>query len=167
MGRIPLFVLWFAGLAGAQDWSPVQFLVGEWIGEGSGAPGQGTGGFSFALDLQGKLLIRKSFAEYPPAAGKPAFRHDDLMVVYREEGGLRAIYFDNEGHVIRYAVHPAQDGAVVMESEGPRTEPRYRMTYRKIDGDRLKIGFEIAPPGKEFANYIEATARRDRTAQGK
>jgi len=162
------FVLVFACLlapaaATAEDWGPVQFLLGQWTGEGGGAPGQATGGFSFVPDLQGKVLIRKNFAEYPPAGGKPAFRHDDLMVIYREEDSpqLRAIYFDNEGHVIHYSVRPIADGGVVMESEGPRTAARYRMTYRNADRGRLKIRFEIAPPGKDFAGYIEATARRD------
>ena len=72
-----------APLPGA-DWGPLQFLVGKWSGGGSGGPGQGTGDFSFTPDLQNSVLVRKSFAEYPPANGKPAFRHDDLMIVYRD-----------------------------------------------------------------------------------
>ncbi|PWT98326.1 MAG: hypothetical protein C5B51_29530 [Terriglobia bacterium] len=148
----------------AQDWGPLQFLVGRWTGEGTGVPGEASGGFSFAPHLQGKILVRKNFADYPPAAGKPGFRHDDLMVVYRDESQrLRAMYFDNEGHVISYTVKPIESGGVVLESEGPQNVTRYRMTYRASSADRVRIGFEIAPPGKDFAGYIEATARRERT----
>jgi hypothetical protein len=71
---------------GAQDWGPAQFLIGKWKGEGSGSPGQGAGEFSFTPDVQGKVLIRKSFAEYPGS------RHDDLTILYRENGALHAIY---------------------------------------------------------------------------
>src|SRR5690242_19738130 len=56
----------------AQDWGPAQFLIGEWRGEGNGRPGTGAGAFSFAEDVQGRVLVRKSYAEYPATGGKPA-----------------------------------------------------------------------------------------------
>jgi hypothetical protein len=150
-----------ACLPAAQDWGPAQFLVGHWIGEGSGQPGAGTGAFSFTPDLQGKVLMRRSFAEYPAAGGKAASRHDDLMVVYRDEttADLRAIYFDNEGHIIRYS-GKASAGGVVFVSEGGPGEMRYRLTYTATGKDTLKLQFEVATPGKEFVSYLEAAARR-------
>jgi hypothetical protein len=146
------------------DWGPVQSLVGDWTGEGGGGPGQGSGSFSFKPDLQGKVLLRKNRAEYPATKERAAFVHDDMMVVYRDtpEAGLRAIYFDSEGHTIRYEVQAASDGGVVFVSAAEASAPRYRLTYTRVDQDRLKIKFEIAPPGKpeQFATYIEAGARR-------
>ena len=151
-----------AAVLAAEDWGPAQFLVGHWTGEGTGQPGNGSGAFSFAADLAGHVLVRKSFADYPAADGKPAFRHDDLMVVYRDESshGLQAIYFDSEGHVIRYTVSPAGQGVVFL-SDGAVNQVRYRMTYTPAGKDSLKIKFEIAAPGKEFTTYIEAAARRN------
>jgi hypothetical protein len=155
--------------AGAADkpagWGPLQSLVGEWTGEGGGAPGAGTGRFSFKPDLQGQILVRKNRAEYPATKDRPAMVHDDLMVVYREspEAPLHAIYFDSEGHTIRYEVYGPPDGsAAVFLSAAEPAAPRYRLTYTPAGQDRLKIKFEIAPPGKtgEFATYIEAGARR-------
>jgi hypothetical protein len=147
----------------ADDWGPVQFLIGSWTGEGNGGPGRGAGSFSFTPDLQGKVLVRKSFAEYPAANGKPAARHDDLMIVYRDAASqqLRAIYFDSEEHVIQYSVK-SLDGAAVFATETPPSAPRYRLTYTATSKDELKLKFEIAPPGKEFATYIEAAASRKR-----
>ncbi len=161
--------LLFAGLfcaalaVAADDWGPAQFLIGRWTGEGSGQPGQGTGGFSFAPDLQGAILIRKSFAEYPAANSRPASRHDDLTIVYRDEAShqLRATYFDNEGHVIAYNLKPAENG-VVFVTDAPPSAMRYRLTYTSTGKDSLKLKFEIAPPGKEFSTYIESTARREK-----
>jgi hypothetical protein len=150
-------------LASAADgWGPLQFLVGRWVGEGGGTPGQATGAFTFETDLQGAVLVRKSNADYPAANGRPASRHDDLTVVYRDEATkqLKATYFDNEGHVIPYCVKPA-DGEVVFASEGAAGAPRYRLTYTSTGRDRLKLRFEIAPPGKDFSTYIESTARRE------
>ena len=148
--------------ARAEDWGPVQFLVGHWAGDGGGEPGRGAGSFSFTPDLQSKILVRKSFAEYPASNGKPAYRHDDLMIVYRDGPSrrLRAIYFDNEEHVIPYSIQ-ASEGGAVFESEGPRDLPRFRLTYTRAGSEALKLKFEIAPPGKDFATYIEAGARRE------
>jgi hypothetical protein len=130
-------------------WKPLQFLTGEWVGEGSGSPGDGAGGCSFDFDLQRKVMIRKNYAVYP------TFRHDDLMVVYLDPDSkaLKAIYFDNEGHVIHYTVEPSPDSVKFISEQ-------YRMTYKKAGEDKLSLDFDIAPPGKPFANYIHATLRK-------
>ncbi len=146
-------------------WKAAQSLVGEWVGEGGGEPGQSTrGGFSFESDLQGAVLVRKSFAEYPASQNHPASRHDDLTVVYRNAGATpRATYFDNEGHVIDYALSASPDGSRIEFLSAPRTgEPRFRLTYVVTSPEALKLLFEIAPPGhpESFSPYLESTARR-------
>jgi hypothetical protein len=145
-------------------WSPLSFLVGEWEGEGSGKPGQGSGGFTFTADLQGKVLVRKNYAEYPATKERPAFRHDDLMIVYRDDTGkqFHAIYFDSENHTISYGIKAIDSNTVEFLSEASPATPRYRLTYHKTSSDTLSIKFEIAPAGKpdSFATYIEAVCRR-------
>lgn len=156
-----LLFLLVVDCAAAEDWGPLQFLVGTWVGEGEGQPGRGTGSFRFETDLQGRILVRRSFAEYPAAGGKPAFRHDDLTIVHRdaESKVFKAVYYDNEGHVIPYAVR-AVEGGVVMESDGGG--PRYRVTYTRQAPERMRMKFEIAPPGKAFVTYVEGAMRRER-----
>ncbi len=158
-----LAALFLSAAIAADDWGPLQFLIGHWTGEGGGGPGQGSGAFSFAPDVQGKVLVRKNFAEYPASNGKPAARHDDVMVVYRDESShkLRAMYFDSESHVISYSVDAAEGGGVVFTSDGPSSAMRYRLTYTGTGPKTLKLKFEMAQPGKDFTTYIEATARRD------
>ena len=146
-------------------WGPLEYLLGEWVGGGGGQPGQGEGEFSFQLDLQKHVLVRKNFAAYAAANGRPAFRHDDLMIVYREAGGAppQAIYFDSEGHVIHYSVTVSSDGkTIAFLSDAAPAAPRYRLTYILTGGHTVSIKFEIAPPGKPdaFSTYIEAQARR-------
>jgi len=146
------------------DWGALQYLLGDWTGEGSGETGQGTGSFSFQADLQGKILVRKNHAEYPATKERAAFEHDDLMIVYREppDNRLHAVYFDNEQHAIRYEVEEPAGGDIVFLSAPEPSAPRYRLTYIRLDAARMKIRFEIAPPGhpEQFATYIEASARR-------
>ncbi len=135
----------------------VKFLVGNWVGEGSGQPGTGGGEFSFAPELSGRVLVRHSYAEYPSTKDRPAFRHDDLMVLYPESGKLRADYWDNEGHAIHYTV-TTEPGSATFVSDGPG--PRFRLTYSAKSADKVAIKFEIAPPGGEFKTYLEGTARK-------
>jgi hypothetical protein len=140
-------------------WAPLAFLIGEWTGEGGGGPGQGSGGFSFLPDQDGKILIRKNRADYQASEDRPAFSHTDLMIVYNEPGEtkLRAIYFDTEDHVIHYTVEPSGDANSVRF-----VSDNFRLTYRKTGPDSLALKFETAPPGKPgvFTTYIDATAHR-------
>jgi hypothetical protein len=145
------------------DWHAFRFLMGEWIGEGTGMPGEGTGGFTFSIDLQNTVLIRKNYANYPATKERPAFRHDDLMIVYQERDKIRATYYDNEQHVINYSVTFSSDSnSVIFVSDVSPAAPRFRLTNKKAGTDKISILFEIAPPGKpdSFSRYIEATARR-------
>jgi hypothetical protein len=162
--------LWPLSIAsGTQEttggWGLFEYLLGDWVGEGGGQPGQGTGEFSFHLDLQSRILVRKSYAAYPATKDRPAFRHEDLMVVYRESDNAppRALYFDSEGHVIHYSVAASADKKTIeFLSEVSPSSPRYRLTYVKTGSDTLTFRFEIAPPGKPetFSTYIEAKAKR-------
>jgi len=147
------------------DWAEWQPFLGTWSGAGNGEPGQGNGEFSFAPEIQGAVLTRHSYAEYPATKDKPAYRHDDLMLIYSDVGGkTRADYWDNESHVIHYEVALA-DNTLMLTSETAQPGPRYRLTYIKTGDDTLKMTFEIAPPNdpSKFKTYIEATARRKAT----
>jgi len=145
------------------DWSPWQFLLGEWIGEGGGEPGREAGGSTFAPELQNTILVRKNLAEYPATADRPAMRHDDLMIIYQEKGSTLAAYFDNEGHVIRYAASVSPDGTTwTFLSEALTGEPRFRLIYTKETENTVRLDFDIAPPGKPeaFSSYIQSRLRR-------
>jgi hypothetical protein len=174
MKSLLIAVLCFAGTivatprepAAPDPWASFAALLGgTWSGEGSGDPGNGSGGFSFRLELQGKVMIRRNTATYPATKDRPATTHEDLMVVYRESptAPLRADYYDSEGHVIRYTVAMSADGkSAQFLSDLTPSAARYRLIYTSIGTDQVRINFEIAPPGKPdaFVSYIEAKARR-------
>jgi hypothetical protein len=142
-------------------WKPFQFLIGEWVGEGGGGPGQGGGGFSLQFDLQRQVLVRKNFADYPAQDGRPAAHHEDLMIIYLDDQSKkpRAIYFDSEGHTIRYAVAAAR-GGLVFESEAAEPGPHYRLSYTPSD-QRVNGKFEMQAPGQsEYKTYLDFAVRR-------
>jgi hypothetical protein len=148
------------GSKAADSFGPLRFLVGEWTGEGDGQPGKGSGATTFRFELEGKALVRRNSAEYPAAKDRPAFHHEDLMTVFAEAGDLKALYLDNEGHVIRYLVSGTAEGAVFVSEPGDG--PSYRLTYLRRGEGRLGLRFELAPAKTpmNFRTYIEAELRR-------
>ena len=145
-------------------WTGFRFLLGDWKGAGSGAPGQSEGEFSFRLDLDGKILVRKNVTKFPVVADQPAVVHEDLMIVYPGKKGTpaHAIYFDSEGHVIEYTVSSVSADQLVFMSEPSPASPRFRLAYKQSDKAELTIKFEIATPAKPetFRVYLEGSARR-------
>ena len=146
------------------QWKQWEFLVGDWVGEGAGKPGEGTGGFTFERQLDGNVLVRRNKADYPAQGGRPAFSHEDLMIVFPDPGSkrTRAVYFDNEGHVINYTAEFSNGGQtlVLLSDEVPST-PRFRLTYTRMGEGTVEIAFEMAPPGQQaFTPYTKGQAHR-------
>jgi hypothetical protein len=143
--------------------------VGEWTDTGTGGPGAGTGGSTFALELDGKILVRHNRADYPATAARPAVAHRDLLIIHPGacDSLFRAIYFDNEGHVIQYRVlAPAAGGRAIFDSEGPEPGPRFRLTYETQADGGIAVAFFTAPPGGVLTRYVAGTLRRTETPPG-
>jgi hypothetical protein len=136
------------------------FLLGEWTAV-PGAAGE-SGGFAFASDVQGRVMRRTNHADYPAAPGRPASRHDDLMVIAVDNDVVRADYYDSEGHIIRYVVTSPGAGQALFESDARPNEPRYRLRYALGPDGVLAGQFDVAAPDKptDFKQYLTWTARR-------
>jgi hypothetical protein len=74
---------------------------------------------------------------------------------------MRAIYFDNEGHVTPYTVSASKD-AIVMISNPEPNAPRFRTTFLKGKNGTLINRFELTPPGDPdaFQMYVEGTSKK-------
>src|SRR5262249_25708187 len=116
------------------------------------------------FELDGTVLIRRSFSEYAATSERPGFRHDDLMVVYQDGNELRATYFDSEGHKIQYSVgFSADKRTLTFISQPSQSAPRFKFVfYRQQSENKLKFQFDIAPPGNPdvFSKYVDGSAIR-------
>jgi len=153
------------GSASAPDpWSGLRFLFGDWrLASGGGTPGEAvSGAFTFTLELDGHVAVRRSRSEYAPKPGEKAgVKHSDLMVLAPTASGLSATYWDNEGHVLHYAVK-AEAGVVTFESDPAAPGPRFRLVYERQSEDEVTVAFFIAPPGGTYAPYVSGRATRRR-----
>jgi hypothetical protein len=132
----------------------LQFLIGNWQVESK--PGDATAHFEFALDVQGKALVRHNHIDYPQGA-----THDDLVVVSQEGTTMRGYYFDSDGYTGRYTI-TANGAQVIFTSDPTPKVPRYRLTYTALPDGRLNAKLEVAPAGKPnaFASYLDWVAKK-------
>jgi hypothetical protein len=142
------------------SWKKLEFLLGKWTGvagDKDSPLGPGQGGFSFEPELSQRIIVRRNHAGYNSGA-----QHDDLMVIYLDapNNAPRAIYFDSEGHVIRYNLTFPSSNKVVFESDGTQPGPRFRLSYW-LDGPSLDGKFEVAPPGAEYKPYMSWAATKN------
>lgn len=132
--------------------APLRGLLGSW--RGSDPDRRSTGEFTLAPDLGGKILVRHNRNDSPQG------HHEDLMIVFVTPGGLRASYFDNEGHVIQYAVSSSADRIELVSDEVPG-QPRFRLRYEPHGPNELAIDFAAAMPGaSDFQHYTGGVVQR-------
>lgn len=120
----------------------LSFLLGDWDAVAAKA-GDPTGGCRFASELGGRVIVRTNHAEYAAAGGRPATHHEDLMVISAAGDKLAADYYDNEGHVIRYAVDAPDAATAVFTTDAAAQGPRFRLSYKKAADGTVAGTFEI------------------------
>lgn len=164
--HLSVFVLFFSFVAISFAQQTVEsdkfdWLMGEWRGKGSGQPGEGSGIFSFAAELDGNIIVRRSRTEFSATDNRPEMVHSDLLIVYRDIGGnpVKAIYFDNEGHTINYSVDFA-DRKVIFTSEKTPNIPTFRLTYSRMDEKMIHTKFEFSADGENFITHVEGVSEK-------
>ena len=140
-------------------------LIGEWAGDGGGQPGSATGRTSYRFEVGERAIVRRNRADVAASAGRPASVHEDLLVIYSgaKPGEARALYVDNEDHVIQYSAAWSADGkTLTFVSDVMPTAPRFRMTYKIQSADEHVLDFDIAPPGSPdgFRPYVSGKLKR-------
>ncbi len=134
----------------------LHFLDGTWDAKAAGANGiSSLGTYTFASELAGHVYARHGKAAN--CSGPKSFdcEHTDLLYIFPEGAGLKAIYFDNEGHTIHYEVTTPTPTSVVFLSEAGSPGPRFRLVYELKEG--VMAGkFQMQPPGQtEWHSYLE------------
>jgi hypothetical protein len=149
-----------AGFAQAADtWQPLRFLIGTWEAniKGGSAGAAGSGSYTFQVELRDHVLARHSSGAGCKAPTDFNCEHGDLLYIYQDSPGqpLKAIYFDNEGHVIHYDVTAPVARTAIFSSDPSLPGPQYRLIYELKSGI-MEGKFQIRAPGeKDFRSYLE------------
>jgi hypothetical protein len=144
---------------GKDQWNSLSYLEGTWDartqGEASGVAAAGT--YSFKKELGGHILARHTSAAGCKGPADFNCEHSDLLYIYQDtpDQPLKAIYFDNEGHVIHYRVSTPAPGSAIFISDPAVPGPQYQLVY-ELTGAVMSGKFQMRMPGKaEWTSYLE------------
>jgi hypothetical protein len=153
-------LLSISGLAAqtpADSWKSLRFLMGTWEAKTLGGDVRSSGSYSFEPELRGHVLVRRSATSDCKGPRDYDCEHGDILYIYPEGAGTshRAIYFDNEGHVIQYTISTPAPGTAVFSSDDRQPGPQFRLVY-ELKGSVMSGKFQVKAPGQaEFRSYLE------------
>ena len=142
----------------ADPWKALGFLQGTWEAKTSGqSAAQAQGTYTFQMELKNHVLARHS--RYAGCKGPADFDcdHGDLLYVYQDAAGqpLKALYIDNEGHVIHYSVSTPTSTSAEFVSDASQSGPQFRLLYELHDAV-MSGKFQARMPGQnEWKSYLE------------
>ncbi len=146
-------------------WAALRFLEGTWSAHtlGGSAGAQGSSAYTFKAELKHHVLVRHS-EDYAACKGPASFdcEHSDVLYVYQQAEGqpLRAIYFDNEGHVIHYEVSIPNPNKAVFISDASLPGPQFRLVYELKDA-MMSGKFQMRMSEQaEWKSYLEWTGAK-------
>jgi hypothetical protein len=143
----------------SDPWKALSFLQGTWEAKATGDGGvSASGSYTFRTELGDHILARHSSRD-AGCKGPSTFDcdHGDLLYVYQDAPGqaFKAIYFDNEGHVIHYLVSTPAPATALFLSDGSQPGPQFRLVY-ELKGAVMWGKFQMQMPGQtEWKSYLE------------
>ncbi len=102
----------------------------------------------FRRELNGHVLARHARQASCHATADFDCEHGDLLYIFADGPGqpLKALYLDNEGHVIHYSVSSPDPTTAVLLSDGNGGGPKFRLMY-SLKAGTMTGSFAMQPPG--------------------
>jgi hypothetical protein len=149
----------------ADSLNMLSFLKGTWEAKATGGQGISVAGtYSFKTELGNHILARHTSDTVCKGPANFDCQHKDLFYVYNDAPGqsLKAIYFDNEGHVIHYNVSVPDATTAIFLSDGSQPGPQFRLMYQ-LNGAVMSGKFQMRIPARtEWKSYLEWTGSKQR-----
>jgi hypothetical protein len=148
----------------SDPWAGLRFLLGAWGARttGGSAQAQSSADYAFELDLRDHILARRTGSANCQGPQDFDCQHSDLLYIYPQSSphSWRAVYFDNEGHVINYVVTAPRPGMAVFLSAAGAGQPQFRLVYELVNGE-MTGKFQAKMPGQpDFVSYLEWSGKR-------
>lgn len=149
----------------ADPFQPISFLIGTWEARTINNPSiTAVGAYTFQSELNGHVVARHSISDAAKCKGPADFNceHGDMLYIYADAPGqpLHAIYFDNEGHVIHYAVSAPTPTSAEFLSDPQQPWPQFRLFYER-KGAVMSGKFQMRMPGQpDWHSYLEWTGAK-------
>jgi hypothetical protein len=136
----------------------LEFLVGHWTGGVGTLPDSGgtsSGSSTITIEANGTALLRKDHTDLFDVQGKPSGGFDQIMLIYAEQGQLRADYSDGR-HVIHYPTVVVQPGKSATFISLPAEGATFKLSYELASANVLNVSFSTQPPGQSSMRLLAA-----------
>ena len=157
-------VLYTIPLPPRPDFSPLDWLVGEWVGKTTGSGPAGDVRFSARYDLGKRFLILQGEVSLPASKSAPASQESWLGILGASPDGpgftLRT--FSSTGFIARYGVM-VEGPEIRFNPEGGEKPPPgwlFRRLIQRTGVAEFTEDVQVAPPGKSFFDYYTAKLNR-------
>ena len=145
------------------DFSPLDWMVGEWTGKMTGNGPQGEVHFSAAYDLNQRLLILREEVSMAATKTVPALKENFLGVLSGEpSSGYVLRWFSTTGFITRYRLS-VNGPEISLNQEGGDNPPPgwlFRRLIRHPDPSQFIETVQVAPTNRPFFDYYTAKLTR-------
>ena len=152
------------------DFSPIEWLLGEWSGKTTGNSPQGEVHLSVAYDLDQRFMVFREKVTLAATPSAPGVNESWIGILSgrgaANEYTLRA--FSSTGFITRYRVTVAQAEIHVTPEGGEEPPPGwlFRRTVARWGVGELTETVQAAPPDGSFFDYYTAKLTRAASSSG-
>jgi hypothetical protein len=147
-----------------QDFTAVDWLVGEWAGKTTDRKAQGEIRLSVSYELDNQVILLRGEASFQATKTSPATKESWLGVLTsdRGAGGFLLRTFSSTGFITQYRVTVEGPETYINPEGGEQPPPGwlFRTVIKRIDPEEIVETVQAAPPNKAFFDYYTAKLSR-------
>jgi hypothetical protein len=147
-----------------QDFTAVDWLVGEWAGKTTDRKAQGEIRLSVSYELDNQVMLLRGEASFQATKTSPAMKESWLGVLTsdRGAGGFLLRTFSSTGFITQYRVTVEGPETYINPEGGEKPPPGwlFRTVIKRTDPQEFVETVQAAPPNKTFFDYYTAKLSR-------
>jgi hypothetical protein len=147
-----------------QDFTAVEWLVGQWAGKTTDRRAQGDIRLSVSYELDKQVMLLRGEASFQATKTSPATKESWLGVLTsdRAAGGFLLRMFSSTGFITQYRVTVEGEETYINPEGGEQPPPGwlFRTIIKRIDPQEFVETVQAAPPNKPFFDYYTAKLSR-------
>jgi hypothetical protein len=147
-----------------QDFTAVDWLVGEWAGKTTDRKAQGEIRLSVSYELDNQVMLFRGEASFQATKTSPATKESWLGVLTSDRGawGFLLRTFSSTGFITQYRV-TVEGAETHIKPEGGEKPPPgwlFRAVIKRTGPQEFVETVQAAPPNKTFFDYYTAKLSR-------
>ena len=146
------------------DFSPLDWLVGEWAGKTTDQKTQGEFHLSVSYQLDKQVMVLREESSLQASKSAPASKESRLGILTsaRGTGGFLLQSFSSNGFITRYRVTVEGPETHINPEGGEQPPPDwlFRTIIKRTDTQEFVETVQAAPPNKSFFDYYTAKLNR-------